>query len=348
MHIFLTGATGLIGSAVLRRLVDRGHTVTALVRSTTRAARSGGGAIPDEAVTPVVGDLELPWRFVSEIATSDGVIHVGSPGHYSLAVIEDAFISTVLMVLAGTGKPFVTTSGVWVYGSSDNLREDDSFDPPPLVCWRPALSDRVRKAPGVRGIVIAPGIVHGRGRGMHTVIADQRADQDGAALTTIGTGRQHWACVHVDDLADLYVRAFESAPAGSTFIGAAGDNPTVHEITVALSRKLGLNGRAVPETDQRAVARLGQFGQALLLDQQATGSHARAALGWTPEGPSLLEAIEADGVAAARPPDGPRIHMVIRLPQRARSAADAQLVDHAADHAGHTCASSSEDAVSSW
>lgn len=317
MHIFLTGATGLIGSAVLRRLVDQGHTITALVRSTTQAAR-----IRDEAVTPVVGDLELPRRFVAEIAASDGVIHTGSPGHYSLAVIEDAFISTVLMVVANTGKPFITTSGVWVYGSRDTLREDDPFDPPPLVCWRPSLSDRVRNAPGVRGIVIAPGIVHGRGRGMHRIIADQRVDQNGPALMTIGTGRQHWACVHVDDLADLYARALENAPAGSTFIGAGGDNPTVHEITVALSHKLGFNGRAVTETDQRAVTRLGQYGQALLLDQRATGERATAALGWTPTGPTLLDAIEAGGVAGPAPRDGIRMQMIIRLPRRTRSVAE--------------------------
>lgn len=321
LHIFLTGATGFIGSAVLRRLVDGGHTVTALVRSTQQAAE-----IWDEAVTPVVGDLEQPQRFAAEIAASDGLIHAGSPGHYSLSIVDDVFISTVLMVLAGTGKPFVTTSEIWVYGDGNDLREDDPFAPPPLVCWRPALTDRVRNASGVRGIVIAPGVVHGHGRGMHTIIACQRVDKGGPALMAIGTGRQHWACVHVDDLADLYVRAFENAPAGSTFIGAAGDNPTVREITVALSHKLGFDGRAVTESDQTAVARLGQFGQALLLDQQASGKQARAVLGWTPLGPSLLEAIETGAVAAPCPRHETRVRGLVRLPERARPASRPRAV----------------------
>lgn len=296
MRIFLTGATGFIGSAVLRRLVAGGHTVTALVRSAQQAAD-----IWDTAVTPVIGDLEQPQRFAAHIAGADGLVHAGSPGHYSLSLVDDGFVSTVLMVLAGSGKPFVTTSGVWLYGAGRDLREDQRFDPPTLVCWRPALAERVRRAAGVRGVVIAPGIVHDRGRGMHTLIAAQRVDRRGPALRTIGGGDQHWTCVDRGDLADLYVRALESAPAGSTFIGAAGDNPTVREITVALSHTLGFGGRTVTETDQAAVTRLGHLGEAMLLDQRATGGHARAVLGWRPVGPTLLEDIASAGAMLARP-----------------------------------------------
>jgi nucleoside-diphosphate-sugar epimerase len=308
MRIFLTGATGFIGSAVLRRLVDGGHTVTALVRSTEQAYE-----IWDDAVTPVVGDLEESQRFAAEIAAADGVIHTGSPGYYAVSAVDDAFISTVLMVLDGTRKPFVVTSGLWVYGSGADIAENTMFAPPSLVFWRPALTERVRTARRVRGIVVAPGAAHGRGRGMHTIIASRRTAQD--ALVTIGTGRQHWACVHVDDLADLYVRALERAPAGSSFIGAAGDNPTVHEITAALSHRLGFDGRVVTETDEDAVARLGQLGEALLLDQQASGEHARTTLGWAPSRPPLLQDIAAETVAAPRPPCGPRVPRLLRLPK---------------------------------
>jgi nucleoside-diphosphate-sugar epimerase len=320
MRIFLTGATGLIGSAVLRRLVDGGHTVAALVRSAEQAYE-----IRDGSVTPVLGDLEQPQRFATEIAAADGVIHAGSPGYYSISAVDDAFISTVLMVLEGSGKPFVMTGGIWVYGDGADLTEDHPFAPPPLVCWRPALTDRVRNAAGVRGIVIAPGAVHGNGRGMHTIVASQRVGADAPALMTVGTGKQHWACVHVDDLADLYVRAFESAPAGSTFIGAAGDNPTVHEIAVALSHRLGLSG-VVTETDDAAVTRLGQLGQALLLDQQAWGEHARTQLGWTPVRSSMLQDIENEPVVTPRPWCGTRAPRPLRTLREARVLARPRLV----------------------
>jgi nucleoside-diphosphate-sugar epimerase len=322
MRIFLTGATGLIGSAVLRRLVDGGHTVTALVRSTDQAYE-----IWDDAVTPVVGDLEQSQRFAAEIAAADGVIHAGSPGYYSISAVDDAFVSTVLMVLEGTGKPFVMTGGIWVYGDGPDITEDTPFAPPPLVWWRPELTERVRTALGVRGIVVTPGAVHGRGRGLHTIIAGQRVDDGGLpALMTVGSGRQHWPGVHVDDLADLYVRAFEHAPAGSTFIGAAADNPTVHEIAVTVSRELGFGGRVVTETDEAAVVRLGQLGQALLLDQQASGECARTLLGWTPAGPSMLEDIQSQAVVAPRPWCGPRTPRPLRTLRTARQASRPRLV----------------------
>ena len=288
MRIFLTGATGLIGSAVLRRLVEGGHSVTALVRSPAKA-----DLIRSDAVTPVVGDLARPQAFIAAIAACDGVIHAGAPHDDTTLSVDEAFTLAVLAVLEGTDKPLVTTSGVWVYGDGADIDENAPYTPPSLVCWRPSLADRVRKTSGVRGIVIAPGIVHGDGRGMHTIIAGQRVDGDKPALMTVGTGRQHWVGVHADDLADLYVRALESAPPGSTFIGAADDNPTVHELTVALSRKLGFGGRVVTETDKSALTRLGQLGEALLLDQQASGDRARKVLGWAPARPSLLQDILA-------------------------------------------------------
>jgi nucleoside-diphosphate-sugar epimerase len=315
MRIFLTGATGLIGSAVARRLVGGGHTVMALVRSSGRADE-----ILDDAVMPVVGDLEQPHRLAAEIAAADGVIHAGSPGYYSISAVDDAFISIVLMVLEGTGKPFVMTGGSWMYGNGE-LTEDGPFAPPALVCWRPALTERVRTAGGVRGIVISPGAVHGYGRGLHTIIADRWVDDGGPpALMTIGSGRQHWSGVHVDDLADLYVRAFESAPGGTTFIGAAGDNPTVHDVTRAMSDELGLGGRVVTEADEAAVARLGHLGEALLLDQQASGEHARTMLGWKPTGPSMLEDIHRETVVATRPRCGTRAPRRRRFLRKVRAS----------------------------
>src|SRR5690348_16286991 len=93
MRIFLTGATGLIGSAVLRRLVEGGHSVTALVRSPARA-----DLIRAEAVTPLVGDLARPQAFTAAIAASDGVIHAGAPHDDTTLSVDEAFTMTALAV----------------------------------------------------------------------------------------------------------------------------------------------------------------------------------------------------------------------------------------------------------
>lgn len=95
----------------------------------------------------------------------------------------------------------------------------------------------------------------------------------------------------MDDLAELYVLALEKAPAGSYFIGASGTNPTLREITEAVSRSVGLAGRVEPEPVVQTLDRLGLLGEALLLDQQASGDTARRVLDWTPTRPSVLDDI---------------------------------------------------------
>jgi nucleoside-diphosphate-sugar epimerase len=111
-------------------------------------------------------------------------------------------------------------------------------------------------------------------------------------LTLIGSGEQHWTTVHVDDLADLYVRVLTQAPGGKAYIAASGDNPTVRELGEAIADTV------VPESDEATVARLGGFGEALLLDQQASGQRARSELGWQPSRPTLVELL-AKGYATA-------------------------------------------------
>ncbi len=102
-------------------------------------------------------------------------------------------------------------------------------------------------------------------------------------MALFGTGEQRWTTVHVDDLADLYVRVLEQAPGGRTYIGVSGHNPTVRELGEALG------GDVAPEDPAATVERLGGFGEALLLDQQASGSGPRASSAGSRPGPSLVD-----------------------------------------------------------
>ncbi len=104
--------------------------------------------------------------------------------------------------------------------------------------------------------------------------------------------------MHVDDLAELYVLAYDLADGGSYYIGASGQNPTVRELGVAAASAAGLDGRVEPGTVEEAHERLGElFADALLLDQQATGSAARIDLGWEPNGPSLVDELRSGSYA---------------------------------------------------
>jgi nucleoside-diphosphate-sugar epimerase len=285
MEILLTGATGYIGSAVRSALVTAGHTVTALVRSEAAADRVVG-----DGVRPVIGDMRDSGLVTALAGKSDGVVHAASPGDGTSAAAEAEFADAVLSGLDGV---FVRTGGVWVHGSGDAITEETPLDPPPIVAWREAVDRRVLAASGIRAVLIEPGVVYGHGGGIPRLAVT--AERAGEALTLIGDGSQHWVTVHVDDLAELYVAALERAGHGETFLGAGGANPTTRELGEAASRRLGLGGRVVPEDPAETVERLGEFGRALLLDQQADGGKARRVLGWRPSRPSLLEEIASGG-----------------------------------------------------
>jgi nucleoside-diphosphate-sugar epimerase len=166
-----------------------------------------------------------------------------------------------------------------------------------LTGWRLPIEERVRKATGIRTVLVQPGIVYGYGRGLPNLVVNAPRDADGA-LQLMGDGDQHWATVHVDDLAALYVLAYENAAAGSVYAGASGQNPTVREMGEAAAKAASIASGVVPETVAATRARLGDaFADALILNQKATGSRAKIDLGWEPNGPSLVEELATGSYA---------------------------------------------------
>ncbi|WP_347125431.1 NAD-dependent epimerase/dehydratase family protein [Microbacterium sp. SY138] len=286
MKVLLTGSTGYIGSAILTSLTSAGHEVTALVR-TEDAATAAGRA----GVAPAVGDMR-DAGLVTELAnTVNAVIHAATPGDETSSDADNEFADAVLAGLGDRGAAFIRTGGIWIHGSGSDLTEETPHDPPALVAWRSEIDRRILTASGIRAVLVEPAIVYGHGGGIPNIVT--RADAIGSppGLQLLGDGTQHWGTVHVDDLADLYVLALEKAPHGAVYLGASGHNPTVLQIGEAASRVRGFNGKVTPESTARTVERLGAFGEALLLDQQASGRHARESLGWAPKHPTLITEI---------------------------------------------------------
>ncbi|MET0931522.1 MAG: NAD-dependent epimerase/dehydratase family protein [Aeromicrobium sp.] len=275
MKILLTGGTGFIGSAVLQSLVGAGHQVTAIVRSQPSSL-----AVSDLGATGIIGDLFDARWLASELRVHDGLIHTAAGGDERDPALNDSVVSAALDAFAGTTKPFVHTGGIWTYGDNATITEGDEPKPPTITSWRPASEQKVLES-GLRASVVQPGVVYGRRTGIPAMLASAAAEND--TVTLFGSGDQHWVTVHVDDLADLYVRVLERAPGGKAYVAASGDNPTVRELGEALTASV------VPESSEATIARLGGFGEALLLDQQASGGRARSELGWTPTRPPLVD-----------------------------------------------------------
>lgn len=288
MKIILTGGTGFIGSAVLGRLVAHGHDVTAIVRSDRAAS-----AVAAAGAGPLVGDLaDIGW-LADRLAGADAAVHAAAPGDGTAADFDAGVVKAVAEAFGGTDRPYLHTGGVWVYGKNADITENSPFDPPAIVAWRLPV-ERSLLDSGVAATVVAPGIVHGHGRGIPTLIPAGPRTADGS-LTMIGDGRQRWTTVHVDDLAELYVLLLERGSGFGTVIAAGGDNPTVRDLASAAA---GLAGVA-PEDVADTRARLGApFADALLIDQRADGARARS-LGWTPTRPGLLTEFTDGGYATS-------------------------------------------------
>ena len=278
MNILLTGGTGFIGSALLSRLVARGHQVTAAVRSAESAEKvSALGA------TPVTGDLTDSAWVVEQLHRVDGAVHTASPGDASSADLDAAVATAAVQAFAGTTKPYVHTSGLWIWGAGEGLSEQSPLAPPALTAWRPGVEDIVLGA-SLRGGIVAPGIVHGHGAGLPNVLLRGPRTADGA-LTLIGDGQQHWSTVHVDDLADLYVLVLEGGETVGRVVGVTAAAPTVRAIAEATGDPVA------PEPVAATRARLGEaFADALLLDQQFDNGYALS-LGWAPSRPSLVDEV---------------------------------------------------------
>jgi len=284
MKVVLTGATGFIGSHVLADLYKHGHEVTALVRDDAQA-----DTVAARGATPVVVDLHDRPTVARLLSNADGAIHTASPGDATSANLDSDVVDAVIDAFAGTGKPYLQISGLWIYGANPSITEESPVNAPALVSWKEPIERRVLAATGMRGVVIVSSVAYGDGGGGIPGLLLGSPRDDAGNLIMLGTGQQHWSTVHAADLADFFRRVLEDDSARGRYVIGNGLHPTVAELTDAAAVAVGAPG-AAPGSDDEARARLGDyFAEVLLLDQGTDAARARAELGWHPSHPSLID-----------------------------------------------------------
>jgi nucleoside-diphosphate-sugar epimerase len=290
MKVVLTGATGFVGSHVLADLYKHGHEVTALVRDDAQA-----DTVAARGATPVVVDLYDRPAVARLLGNADGAIHTASPGDATSADLDSAVVDAVTGAFAGTGKPYLQISGLWIYGANPAITEASPFNAPAMVSWKEPIERRVLGATDIRGVVIVSSVAYGDGGGGIPGLLLGSPRDNAGHLIMLGTGQQHWSTVHAADLADFFRRALENESARGRYVIGNGAHPTVAELTQAAAVAAGAPG-AVPGSDDEARARLGDyFAEVLLLDQGTDAARARAELGWYPSHPSLSDEFRHGG-----------------------------------------------------
>jgi nucleoside-diphosphate-sugar epimerase len=287
MRIFVTGASGWIGSAVVPELTSAGHQVVGLARSDASAK-----AVADMNAEVLRGDLNDTDVLRAGTLDSDGVIHLAFvvPSVSEAATRTDAkAIETFVTGLAGSGKPLVISGATLVTPGRPATERDELIAAGPIAARITNMQAGLAAADrSVRSVlVMLPRSVHGRGdrRGfVPQLIAAARAK---GVSGYIGDGTSRWPAVHVKDAASLYRLAVERAPAGAVLNAVGDEGVPVREIAEAIGRHLNLPVRSLPAEEFS-----GMLVPLLSRDMPASSTITQELLGWQPTHPGLIEDIE--------------------------------------------------------
>jgi nucleoside-diphosphate-sugar epimerase len=278
MKAFITGATGYIGWNVANTFRKAGYQVWGLTRS-----REKTSMLEKNEITPVIGSMQEPERFKDVALDCDVIIHTAIDYRAETAALDN---QTIELFIENAKNSTITqtllyTSGTWVYGdtSGQSVDENSLLAAIEEIAWWPEIEQIVLNTDSLNGLVIRPGVVYGKSGGMTGMWF--KGATNGYVVQIVGDGNNHWAMVHVDDLAHAYLLAARSKLSGEAFNVVDHTRNTVLEMASAAAQAAGSIHQIefIPLED--AKKEMGAaYAEALALDQIVEASKARELLGW--------------------------------------------------------------------
>jgi nucleoside-diphosphate-sugar epimerase len=288
MRVFVTGATGFIGSAVVRELLGAGHEVVGLARSDEAAASLravGAGAHR--------GSLEDLDSLRSGAAAADGVVHTAYIHNFSetndapaYARVDGRAIETIGEALAGSGRPLVVAAGIPGSAPGHLTTEQDAAPDNPAY---PRVSEQVALSLAERGVRVSvirmPPTVHGQGD--HAFVPALIGIARAKGLSAyVGDGANRWAAVHRLDAAHLFRLALEEAPAGTRLNAIGDEGVPFRDIAETIGRHLNIPVTAISR--EEAEGHFGLFALFASFDVPASSAVTQERFGWRPTHPGLI------------------------------------------------------------
>lgn len=290
MRIFITGASGFVGSAVVRELTAVGHEVVGLARSDAAAQ-----LVRDAGATAYRGDLEDLDSLARAASASDAVIHAGFLHDFAKfkasCELDRGVIAALGTALVGSTRPLIVTSAIGVLPAGHTVTEQTmprSPSPNPRAATEEAVRSLLDRGVNV-SVVRLPPSTHGVGDHGFVPILIRLARETGVSAV-VEDGHNHWPAVHRLDAASVYRRALERGTPGAYYHAVAEDGVPFRQIAEVIGRRLRVP--VVAKRQDEAAAHFTWFAHFAAMNVTASSAQTRAQLQWQPTQPGLLEDID--------------------------------------------------------
>lgn len=279
MKVFITGATGYIGFNVAKALRRAGHRVWGLTRSEEKATK-----LAKNEITPVIGDMNNPDSYRDIAEQCSVLIHAAADYQNDTVELDRKTVDAFLRAgeKGASPKTVIYTSGCWVIGDTGDAiaYETTPLKPIEAVLWRPEHEELVLQAEHMKGLVVRPGCVYGKSGGLTGTWFDGATSE---SLEVVGDGSNYWTMIHVDDLADAYVRLAESGLSAEVFNISDRSHLTVGEMAEAIAKTTGYDGKVRYVPVKESAQKMGAMAEALALNQYVDAGKAERLLNWRPK-----------------------------------------------------------------